>query len=194
MPIRPVQSTPPSSRAETRVDRPALPARTRTPPATAGSAPAPGKRAHHKVNRTGSNWDANGDYIVGKGRPPRTTQWKKGQSGNPRGPKKREKLTAQAQFERTILAPFKGIVNGEEIEVTLDQFAIRALKNAAVKGSVKAAHILLDFYVTLARKVAEQEPGPEIETWEQQVIDQLLAELGLPDKPVIRAARAGGNA
>ncbi len=138
------------------------------------------------MDRTGPNWDNDGDYIVGKGRPPSETRWKKGQSGNPKGPVKREALNAQQQFERTFLAPFSATVNGETVPLTMDVFAVQALKNAAVKGSVKASQILLEFYVMLIRKTAEQASGTEIKEWEQETIDRLLAEFGLPERPVIR--------
>jgi hypothetical protein len=143
-------------------------------------------RPHHKVDSSSSNLDENGDYIIGKYRPPKATQWTKGQSGNPRGPIKQESLSAQAKLEQTFLAPFTATVNGETVSLTMGTFAVQTLKNAAAKGSVKAAQILLDSYVTVIRRVADQEPGPEVETWEQEAIDQLLAELDLPKRPVIR--------
>jgi hypothetical protein len=37
-----------------------------------------------------SDDDQNQTYEVGKGKPPKNTQWKKGQSGNPSGKKKKE--------------------------------------------------------------------------------------------------------
>lgn len=144
------------------------------------------KRPHHKVDRTGPNWISDGDYVVGKRRPPKATQWKKGQSGNPRGPIKRQELSAEQQFERTFLAPFNATVNGETVPLTMDMFAVQSLKNSAAKGSVRAAQILLDLYVMLSRKVAEQEPADQMESWEQETIDRLLEELGLPKRPVVR--------
>lgn len=144
------------------------------------------KRPHHKVDRSGQNWDEDGDFIVGKGRPPKASRWQKGQSGNPRGPVKRENLTAQQQLEQTLLAPFTATVNGEPIVLTMDVFAVQSLKNAAAKGSVRAAQILYETYAALVRKVAEQQSGPEIDAWEQEAIDRLLAELDLPERPVIR--------
>jgi hypothetical protein len=187
MPFRPIN--PPSSPAAG-FDSPR--ARTRTPRATDPAPPkrnggtSDNKRLHHKVDRTGPNWNEDGDYLVGKFRPPQATQWKKGQSGNPQGPVKRETLSAQAQFEQTFLAPFTATVNGEAVPLTMDVFAVQTLKSAAAKGSVKAAQILLDFYVTLIRKAADREPGPEIERWEQEAIDRVLAELDLPARPVVR--------
>lgn len=139
MPFRPVTqpgSTPArpySPRARTRAPAPAqapepapapapVPAPAQAPergPAKRDSSTPANKRAHHKVDRTGANWDENGDYIVGKNRPPIATRWQKDQSGNPRGPAKRETLTAQAQFEQTFLAPFNATVNGETVPLTV---------------------------------------------------------------------------
>lgn len=68
----------------------------------------------------------------------------------------------------------------------MDVFAVQSLKNSAAKGSVRAAQILLDLYVMLSRKVAEQEPADQMESWEQETIDRLLEELGLPKRPVVR--------
>ena len=144
------------------------------------------ERPHHKVDRSGPNWDEDGDYIVGKGRPPKASRWQKGQSGNPRGPVKRENLTAQQQLEQAMLAPFTATVNGEPIVLTMDVFAVQSLKNAAAKGSVRAAQILLETYTALVRKLAAEQSGPEVAAWEQEAIDRLLAELDLPDRPVVR--------
>ncbi|WP_260596652.1 DUF5681 domain-containing protein [Sphingomonas endolithica] len=182
IPIRPASpSAPVSPPARKRIVQVADPGSSPSIDSTSGK-----KRPHHKVDPASSNLDENGDYIIGKNRPPKATQWTKGQSGNPRGPVKRETLSAQARLEQTVLAPFTATVNGEAVSLTLDMFAVQSLKSAAAKGSVRAAQILLDFYVTIIRKVADHEPGPEIESWEREAIDQLLAELDLPKRPVIR--------
>jgi len=193
MPFRPVQPVTAnivyaSPRARTRpMATPSPSARTSTTSAAERAHEKPvKKRAHHKVDRTGPNWDADGDYTVGKNRPPKVTQWKKGQSGNPQGPVKREKLSAEQQFERSFLAPFNATVNGETVLLTMDMFAVQSLKNSAAKGSVKAAQILLDLFVTLCRKVAGQEPGEQMESWELDTIDRLLEDFGLPKRPVVR--------
>ena len=149
------------------------------------------KRPHHKVDRSGPNWDEDGDYIVGKGRPPKASRWQKGQSGNPRGPVSRENLTAQQQLEQAMLAPFTATVNGEPIVLTMDVFAVQSLKNAAAKGSVRAAQILFEAYAALVRKVADEPSGPEVTAWEQEAIDRLLAELDLPERPVVRVTDRG---
>lgn len=147
--------------------------------------PEPMKRAHHVVDRTGPNWQ-DGDYLVGKGRPPRATQWQKGQSGNPRGPKPQEKLDPEAAFEREILADFTTRVNGEEIRLNMGTFAVQLLKAGAAKGTVKSQQMLLELFMATVRKSVSREDTPAVEAWEQQVIDQMLKEYGLPEKPVFR--------
>lgn len=173
--------------------RPLLPVQEPAAPTPATNTPHD-KRAHHQVGRTGENWDADGNYVVGKGRPPKATQWKKGQSGNPRGPVKHLPLSAQEQFEKAFLAPFNATVNGKTVPLTMDVFAVQSLKSASAKGSVTAARILLDVYMSLIRQAAEQEPGPQVDAWEQEAIDRLLAELGLPQRPVVRQTdRSNGH-
>ncbi|QQV77596.1 hypothetical protein H5J25_01970 [Sphingomonas aliaeris] len=92
-----------------------------------------------------------------------------------------------------MLAPFTATVNGEAVPLTMDKFAVQMLKSSAAKGSVKAAQLLLDFYVKLVRQVADREPGPEVEVWEREAIDSLLAELNLPERPVVRQTNRTGT-
>lgn len=92
-----------------------------------------------------------------------------------------------------MLAPFTATVNGEAVPLTMDVFAVQMLKSSAAKGSVKAAQLLLDFYVKLVRQVADREPGPEVENWEREAIDSLLAELNLPERPVVRQTNRKGT-
>ena len=148
--------------------------------------PARPKRAHHVVDRAGPNWDENGDFLVGRGRPPRETQWQKGQSGNPRGPKPKEILDPQAEFTRQVLEKFNAKVNGEEVSLNLGTFALSLLKGSAAKGVVKSQQLILELFITTLRNNVARDPTPEILAWEQEIIDQLLEEHGLPAKPVVR--------
>lgn len=152
---------------------------------------SPDKRRHHKVDRTTSNWDENGDFIVGKGRPPRDKQWQKGQSGNPRGPKPREKVDPLAAFENELLSDFTAKVNGNEVTLNLGTFALQLLKTGAAKGTVKSQQLLLDLFLGAVRRRVEREDSPEMRDWEQDVIDQMLEEYGLPPEPVKRATDRG---
>lgn len=144
------------------------------------------RRAHHVVDRTSSNWDENGNYLVGNGRPPREHQWKKGQSGNPRGPKRAEKLDPQAQFEAAVLATFPAKVNGADVSLSLGEFGLNVLKGAAAKGNRQAASYLIDLYLQMVRKTTDIEIGTELHADEQAALDALLDDLGLDAAPVRR--------
>lgn len=146
----------------------------------------PPVRAHHKVDRTTANWTEDGDYLVGKGRPPKEHRWQKGQSGNPRGPKPAEKLDPQAQFERTVLAMFPAKVNGADVSLSLGEFGLNVLKGAAAKGSRHAASYLIELYLQTLRKTADIPVGAELLADEQAAVDALLDQLGLDAAPVRR--------
>lgn len=163
-------------------------------PGSAGNQqPRTQKRAQHKVDRTGPNWDENGDYIVGKGRPPKAPQWKTGQSGNPDGPKKRERLDPQAAFDKEILADFTAKVNGADVTLNMGTFAIQLLKANAAKGTVKAQQMLLELFMATVRKMGANDDTPEIEEWEQAIFDEIIANSNLPAKPVIRRTDRSAN-
>jgi hypothetical protein len=77
-----------------------------------------------------------GSYEVGYGKPPVATQFKKGQSGNPKG---RRKRTPQAEIEelfmKEYLRPVK-VREGDRVQtMPAIQVIIRAEINKGVKGS-----------------------------------------------------------
>lgn len=160
--------------------------RHRVGPAEVQSPPVRPKRAHHKIDRTGSNWDEDGDYIVGRGRPPKAHQWQKGQSGNPRGPKPKEQLSPEAAFQNAVLSSSPAKVNGADVSLSLGEFGLNVLKGAAAKGNRQAATYLVELYLQTLRKTSDIEVGDELMAEEQAAVNAILDELGLPDAPVRR--------
>ena len=45
---------------------------------------------------------------------------------------------------------------------------------------------LLEYFLAAARKAASRNDSPAMQEWEQQVVDQVLKEFGLPERPVFR--------
>lgn len=78
-----------------------------------------------------------GDYEVGKNRPPKHTQWKKGQSGNPKG---RRRLSSDlAECNSEILAQTGYIqLNSKRIRATRAMTAMLRLHQMAMDGSLGA--------------------------------------------------------
>lgn len=82
-------------------------------------------------------------YEVGYGKPPRSTRFRKGQSGNPRGrPKKRKPkpirlsdAPADIFLEQEAYRTLKFRENGEELELPVSQAVIRAMFANALKGN-----------------------------------------------------------
>src|SRR4051812_6036920 len=80
----------------------------------------------------------NGDYEVGFSKPPKRSQFKPGESGNPRGrPKGRKGLSALLQAE--LQTPIKVTTeDGKTKRMTKLQAIVKRLVNALLKGDPKA--------------------------------------------------------
>jgi Family of unknown function (DUF5681) len=95
-------------------------------------------------------------YEVGYGKPPRTTQFQKGVSGNPKGrPKK------ALDFDHELLRQSKASVtlneNGNRRRVSKHEAAILQLLNKAISGNIPALRTYFDRYQIASEKVAQLE-------------------------------------
>ena len=82
------------------------------------------------------------NYEVGKGRTPKSTRWRPGQSGNPNGRPKGSKnaaTMAKAALSRKVAAT----VNGRKRQMTVAEIAYRRLGDKAMAGDQKAFGFLL---------------------------------------------------
>lgn len=83
------------------------------------------------------------DYVVGYGRPPKHTQFKKGQSGNPRGRPKGSK-NLRTDLEEELQEKIE-IREGNRSQTTTKQRAfVKSLVNSSIKGTGRSAHLLVD--------------------------------------------------
>lgn len=82
------------------------------------------------------------EYRVGYRQPPRETQWKKGQSGNPRKTKPRPRESAVATIERLRLAPVRLTIDGEPKEVPALEAIVLQLLQKAMAENMRAARVL----------------------------------------------------
>ena len=99
------------------------------------------------------------DDEVGYGRPPKRTQFKPGQSGNPSG--KRKGLRSIATELRDILSEEIAIPSGSEIKrVTKQRALASALVTAAIGGDLRATAIVMTH---LDRDAARDNPEDDID-------------------------------
>lgn len=89
----------------------------------------------------GAKTAAEGDYKVGRGRPPKEYQWQKGRSGNPSG-RPRKKPGNKAVFERIMNETVVVREDGKERKVTKWGALIRSHITKAIKGDPRSAKFI----------------------------------------------------
>lgn len=83
------------------------------------------------------------DYEVGYGKPPKQNQFKKGQSGNPKGrPKKSRSRSTLMEEELNLTITVKE--GKQTITMSKSEAIIKQLVNKAIKGDARAANIVLE--------------------------------------------------
>ena len=92
-----------------------------------------------------------GDYEVGRGKPPRKHQFKKGQSGNPQGREAGSK-NFRTDFMEELRTKIEITEGGKKVKISKQRALIKRLINGALSGDAKATTtavgLLLDFSVS----------------------------------------------
>jgi hypothetical protein len=97
------------------------------------------------------------NYEVGRGKPPKHTQFKKGQSGCPSG-RPKGRLNVRTLTEKTLLQPLTVTDGGKGKRITLLEFAIRRMANNAAKGDERALRALLQLSAETAKENESRRP------------------------------------
>ena len=114
------------------------------------------------------------DYEVGHGRPPKHTQFKKGQSGNPKGRKKGArglKTDLRAELNERI----EITENGKTLKLTKQQLMVKQLTAKAIKGDVRAISKLADLAMVLLGSDDEvRKSAVALSADDETIIDEFL--------------------
>ena len=94
-------------------------------------------------------------YEIGRGRPPKATQWKKGQSANPGGQWSRRSIDDAETIDKLLSMPVKVTVNGESKRVAVLKVILEQLWNKAIAGDRRASAVFLR-WLELAPQVADR--------------------------------------
>lgn len=120
--------------------------------------------------------DEQGHYDVGYGRPPKTSQFKKGQSGNPKGrPKGSKNLSTivQAALNATVMVN----ENGKRRLITKLEAIVTQAVNKAAAGDPQAFRHVLNL-LPLAEEREEETPQSAITpAQEKALVAQLLQRM-----------------
>jgi Family of unknown function (DUF5681) len=112
---------------------------------------------------------------VGYGKPPRATQFKPGQSGNPKGRPKGAK--SENTILQELLSHKVGITErGKTRKIVLMEAILRKIAEDCLKGNIKSAAFLLNRYHAV---VSGQIAQTEISQDDRKVLDDFISEMKL---------------
>lgn len=137
------------------------------------------------------------NYKVGRGKPPKEHQWKKGQSGNPSGKKRKASKAANAKplkdyLVYELLEPVSLTIGGKTQKVPLVQAFAKSCLHDLLKGSPKEKILwlkqlkelgVLDGLSTMIEDAKDEaESGGLISEDEQQMLDAVYKAVGLGEQ------------
>jgi hypothetical protein len=116
----------------------------------------------------------NGDNKdVGYRRPPKSTQFKPGQTGNPKGrPKNVRNFKTDLRDELSELITVRE--NGQERRITKLRALVKALVAAAIKGDMRAANAIVTFSTKSLAGAEDTAPTTDATTDDQDIIDAFV--------------------
>ena len=85
------------------------------------------------------------DYAVGYGKPPKHSQFKKGQSGNPKGQRNRRPKSIQTILNEVFDRKIRIVEAGASRRVAIREIIITQLAAKSAKGDIAAFNLLLAF-------------------------------------------------
>ena len=114
-----------------------------------------------------------GTYEVGFGKPPKHAQFKKGQSGNPKG-RPKGSLNLAAVLERILREKVVLNENGRRKVVTKFDAAMTQLANKAAFGDSQAVRYLCQLVRFLEERSVPVEPTTQLSETDRKVWDNIL--------------------
>jgi hypothetical protein len=94
-------------------------------------------------------------YEIGRGRPPKATQWKKGQSANPGGRSSPRSIGVAETIDKLLLTLVKVTVNGDSQRVAVLKVILEQLWNKGIAGDHRARAVFFR-WLELAPQVANE--------------------------------------
>ena len=119
------------------------------------------------------------DYKVGYGRPPKATQFKPGQSGNPKGRKAKPK-SVQEQMRMVLSKKVEISEGGKTKRLTLQEVMLRNIANKAAKGDLRAASFVLGLLNSEAASESDTIDQHKLSNEDLALFEQMMAELSPP--------------
>jgi hypothetical protein len=110
---------------------------------------------------------------AGYARPPESGRWRKGQSGNPCGKRKKP-----ANFGNDLMAELAEVIQltegGNVRRITKQRALIKALTAAAIKGNTRAANLLIHCYARAIEGDPEGQAAAELDAKDRKIVEDYL--------------------
>lgn len=106
--------------------------------------------------------DRDSNYVVGYGKPPRHTRFKKGGSGNPKG-RPRGAKNAATLLKEALGEPVIITENGRRKSITKKQAIVKQIVNKAASGDHRSIQLLLVNHIPLIEAPGESPESTTVE-------------------------------
>ena len=116
------------------------------------------------------------DYKIGYGKPPRGRPFQKGQSGNPRGPRRKD---MSSLLIAALNEPVYATIDGKRRKITKRQAIITQMVNESASANLRATKILFDMMKEVEQKAGAAAP-PEparLSATDREIVDLFVARL-----------------
>ena len=117
-----------------------------------------------------------GGYKVGRGKPPLHSRFKKGQSGNPRGPRPKD---LPALLVRALDEPVTVTTDGHRRQITKREAVIAQLVDKSTGADLRATKMLIDMLKDIEGRAGAAPPpeAPQFTPADKEVVENLLTRL-----------------
>src|SRR5215467_13210038 len=113
-----------------------------------------------------------GEYRVGRGRPPLHTRFKKGQSGNPRGPRSKN---LPALLVAALDEPVMVTAGGESRRITKREAVVAQLVDKSTGADLRATKMLIDMLKDIEKQAGAAVPpeAPPVTAADEEIFENL---------------------
>jgi|JI7StandDraft_1071085.scaffolds.fasta_scaffold145487_2 hypothetical protein len=130
------------------------------------------------------------DYEVGYGKPPTSTRWPKGKSGNPRGPKKGSR-GLKKDLHKALSLPHSIKADGRIVKGTTQEMAMFTLAKRAGTGDLRAIRELVDLTLKIFGTEDRGRDRATMSPQDQELLARLLGRDPDEDEGETDAGDAG---
>jgi Family of unknown function (DUF5681) len=116
------------------------------------------------------------DYQIGYGKPPRGRPFQKGQSGNPRGPRRKD---LSALLIAALNEPVYVTIDGKRRKITKREAIVTQMVNKSAKADLRATKMLFDMMKEVEQKAGAAAPPepPKLTASDREVVELFIARL-----------------